>query len=141
MGGNRRSARGLGDGGSSRRPVEIRSLVPSAPFAGLADRFGEETRVLFVVEGPKAVASRRSISVRTLLRRFREGGPSPTRVRRKCRAEIVAALLRRGLPVAEVARAVGLSGPQSLGRFAQSFFGLAPTKLRNALKERRPDDC
>ena len=116
--------------------VEIRSLVPSDPFAGLGTRFGEETRVLFVVEGPKAVAVRRSISVRTLLRRFREGGRSLARVRRECRADVVAVLLESGLPVGKTARAVGLSGSQALARFVRSCFGLTPTELRDERRRR-----
>ena len=108
-------------------PVEIRSLMPADPFAGLTPRFGDDTKVLFVVEGPKAVAVRRNISVRTLLRRFREGGRSLSRVRQECRADLVAILLESGVPVGAVARAVGLSGSQALGRFVRSCFGLTPT--------------
>jgi len=101
------------------RSVEIRSLIPGDPFAGLRPRFGANTKVLFVVEGPKAVAVRRNISGGTLLRRFREEGRSLSRVRQECRADLVANLLERGVPVGAVARAVGLSGPQALGRFAR----------------------
>lgn len=116
--------------------VEIRSLVPADPFAGLVPRFGDDTKVLFVVEGPKAVAVRRRISVRTLLRQFREGGRSPSRVRQECRADLVAVLLEGGVPVATVARAVGLSGSQALGRFVRSCFGMTPTGLGAELRRR-----
>jgi AraC-like DNA-binding protein len=116
--------------------VEIRSLMPADPFAGLSPRFSDDTKVLFVVEGPKAVAVRRNISVRTLLRRFREGGRSLSRVRQECRADLVAVLLEGGVPVATVARAVGLSGSQALGRFVRSCFGLTPTGLRTELRRR-----
>ena len=118
------------------RSVEIRSLIPADPFAGLTPRFGDDTKVLFVVEGPKAVAVRRNISVRTLLRRFREGGRSLSRVRQECRADLVANLLESGVPVGAVARAVGLSGPQALGRFVRTCFGLTPTRLRAELRRR-----
>ncbi len=114
--------------------VEIRSLIPADPFAGLTPRFSDDTKVLFVVEGPKAVAVRRNISVRTLLRRFHEGGTNPSRVRQECRAGIVAILLERGLPVDSVARAVGLSGAQALGRFVRACFGLTPSRLREELR-------
>ena len=126
------------DAGPAHRhpPVEIRSLMPADPFAGLTPRFGDDTKVLFVVEGPKAVAVRRNISVRTLLRRFSEGGRSFSRVRQECRADLVAVLLERGVPVGAVARAVGLSGPQALGRFVRSCFGLTPTGLRTELRRR-----
>jgi AraC-like DNA-binding protein len=120
---------------SPSAPVEIRSLVPSAPFAGLSARFGDDTKVLFVVEGPKAVAARRNVSVRTLLRRFRENGTSPSRARQECRSDLVVALLAGGASVAAVARAVGLSGPQALGRFVRSCFGLTPSQLRERLQE------
>lgn len=116
--------------------VEIRSLVPSDPFAGLSPRFGDDTKVLFVVEGPKAVAVRRRISVRTLLRQFSEGGRSLTRVRQECRADLVAALLESGVPVAGVARAIGLSGPQALGRFVRACFGRTATQLRAEIHRR-----
>lgn len=116
--------------------VEIRSLIPADPFAGLTPGFGDDTKVLFVVEGPKAVAVHRRISVRTLLRRFREGGRNPSRVRQECRAGLVAILLESGHPVASVARAVGLSGSQALGRFVRSSFGLTPTRFRDQLRER-----
>ena len=121
---------------SMHRPLEIRSLVPADPFAGLNPRFGDDTKVLFVVEGPKAVAVRRNISVRTLLRRFREGGSSFSRVRQQCRADLVAILLEKGVPVGAVAQAVGLSGPQALGRFVRSCFGLTPTRLGDRLRRR-----
>lgn len=124
---------GPGGGGTV---LEIRSLVPSDPFAGLSPGFGDDTKVLFVVEGPKAVAARRNVSVRTLLRRFTDGGRSLTRVRQECRADVVATLLETGVPVGEVARAVGLSGPQALGRFVRSCFGLTPTQLGAELRER-----
>lgn len=117
-------------------PVEIRSLMPADPFAGLTPRFGDDTKVLFVVEGPKAVAVRRNISVRTLFRRFSEGGRTFSRVRQECRADLVAVLLERGVPVGAVAQAVGLSGPQALGRFVRSCFGLTPTRLRTELRRR-----
>ncbi len=116
--------------------VEIRSLMPAGPFAGLTPGFSDDTKVLFVVEGPKAVAVRRKISVRTLLRRFREGGRSLSRVRQECRADLAAILLESGVPVAAVASAVGLSGPQALGRFVRSCFGLTPTQLRAELRRR-----
>ena len=119
-----------------RPSVEIRSLMPAEPFAGLTPRFGDDTKVLFVVEGPKAVAGRRNISVRTLLRRFSEGGSSFSRVRQECRADLVAVLLERGVPVGAVAQAVGLSGPQARGRFVRSCFGLTPTRLRTELRRR-----
>ena len=117
-------------------PVEIRSLVPGDPFAGLEPRFGDDTKVLFVVEGPKAVAARRSISLRTLLRRFRDGGRTMTRVRQECRADVVATLLEAGVPQTVVARSVGLSGPQALGRFVRACFGLTPTQLGDVLRRR-----
>jgi AraC-like DNA-binding protein len=110
--------------------------MPAGPFAGLTPRFGDDTKVLFVVEGPKAVAVRRNISVRTLLRRFSEGGRTFSRVRQECRADLVALLLERGVPVGAVAHAVGLSGPQALGRFVRSCFGLTPTRLRTELRRR-----
>ena len=116
--------------------VEIRSLVPTDPFAGLSPRFGDDTRVLFVVEGPKAVAVRRSVSVRTLQRQFSFGGRSLTRVRQECRADLIATLLEEGLPVAAVAKAIGLSGPQALGRFVRSCFGSTATQLRARLRFR-----
>ncbi len=114
--------------------VEIRSLIPADPFVGVSPRFSDDTKVLFVIEGPKAVAVRRNISVRTLLRRFHEGGTNPSRVRQECRAGLVAILLERGLPVDSVARAVGLSGSQALGRFVRTFFGLTPSRLRAQLR-------
>jgi AraC-like DNA-binding protein len=116
--------------------VEIRSLMPAGPFVGLIPEFGDDTKVLFVVEGAKAVAVRRNISVRTLLRRFREGGRSLSHVRQECRADLVAVLLASGVPVAAVARAVGLSGPQALGRFVRTCFGLTPTRLRDEMRKR-----
>ncbi len=123
-------------GGCPRQDFEIRSLIPTDPFAGLTPRFGDDTKVLFVVEGPKAVAVRRNISVRTLLRQFREGGRSLSRVRQECRADLVSILLESGVPVGTVARAVGLSGPQALGRFVRSCFGLTPTALGDVLRRR-----
>jgi AraC-like DNA-binding protein len=117
-------------------PLEIRSLVPGDPFAGVEPRFGDDTKVLFVVEGPKAVAARRCISLRTLLRRFREGGRTMTRVRQECRADVVATLLEAGVPPKAVARSVGLSGPQALGRFVRACFGLTPAQLRDELRRR-----
>lgn len=119
-----------------RPSVEIRSLMPADPFVGLTPRFGDDTKVLFVVEGPKAVAVRRNISVRTLLRQFSEGGRSFSRVRQECRADLVAVLLERGVPVGAVAEAVGLSGSQALGRFVRSCFGLTPTRLGAELRRR-----
>ncbi len=131
------SGRGVDRGSACpNRVVEIRSLIPKDPFAGLTPGFGDDTRVLFVVEGPKAVAARRNISVRTLLRRFREGGRSLSRVRQECRADLVANLLEGGVPVGMVARAIGLSGPQALGRFVRTCFGLTPTRLRDELRRR-----
>lgn len=128
---------GVDSGGRCpRHAFEIRSLIPADPFAGLTPMFGDDTKVLFVVEGPKAVAVRRNISVRTLLRRFREGGRSLSRVRQECRADLVSILLESGVPVGTVARAVGLSGPQALGRFVRSCFGLTPTALRDVLRRR-----
>ena len=118
------------------RPVEIRPLVPADPPAGFNPPFSEETKVLFVIEGPKAVAVRRNISVRTLFRRFREGGRNPSRVRQEWRADLVSRLLERAVPVGTVARAVGLSGPQALGRFVRSRFGLTPTRLGAELRRR-----
>lgn len=118
------------------RPVEIRALVPADPLAGLDPPFSEETKVLFVVEGPKAVAVRRNISVRTLFRRFREGGRNPSRVRQEWRADLVSRLLESAVPVGTVARAVGLSGSQALGRFVRSRFGLTPTRLGAELRKR-----
>ncbi len=116
--------------------VEIRSLVPGDPFAGLDTRFGDDTKVLFVVEGPKAVAVRRNISVRTLVRRFKAGGRCMSRVRQECRADVVATLLESGVPQPVVARSVGLSGPQALGRFVRACFGLTPAQLRDELRRR-----
>ena len=116
--------------------VEIRSLIPEDPFAGLNPRFGEDTKILFVVEGPKAVAVRRNISVRTLLRRFRDGGRTPRAFARRVGPDLVATLLGSGVPVGAVARAVGLSGSQALGRFVRSCFGLTPTGLREELRRR-----
>ncbi|MBK9967296.1 MAG: AraC family transcriptional regulator [Holophagales bacterium] len=62
------------------------------------------------------------------------GGTNPSRVRQECRAGLVAILLERGLPVDSVARAVGLSGSQALGRFVRTFFGLTPSRLRAQLR-------
>ena len=133
----RRLGRGVDSGKEPPRPAcEIRSLIPTDPFAGLTPRFGDDTKVLFVVEGPKAVAVRRNISVRTLLRHFREGGRSLSRVRQECRADLISVLLESGVPVGTVARAIGLSGPQALGRFVRSCFGLTPTALRDVLRRR-----
>ncbi len=130
VGHGRRPRRGVEAASAPPHPcVEIRSLMPAEPFAGLTPRFGDDTKVLFVVEGPKAVAVRRNISVRTLLRRFSAGGSSFSRVRQECRADLVAVLLERGVSVGAVAQAVGLSGPQALGRFVRSCFGLTPTGL------------
>ena len=117
-------------------PLEIRALVPGDPFAGLEPVFSDDTKVLFVVEGPKAVAARRCISLRTLLRRFSDGGRTMTRVRQECRADVVATLLEAGVPPKAVARSVGLSGPQALGRFVRSCFGLTPRQLRDELRRR-----
>lgn len=114
--------------------VETHSLVPSGPFDGLVPRFSDDTKVLFVAEGPKAVALRRNISVRILLRRFHEGGTNPSRVRQECRAALVAILLRRGYPVHVGARAVGLSGSQALGRFVRGWFGVTPSRFREELE-------
>ncbi len=127
-----------GDSSSAdgRRLTEIRSLVPADPFAGLFPAFSDDTKVLFVVEGPKAVAVRRKVSVRTLLRHFRLGGRSLVRVRKECRADVAATLLESGVPVGDVARAIGLSGPQALGRFVRSCFGRTATQLGAELRER-----
>ena len=56
---------------ASRGPqdLEIRSLVPARPFERIAPCLGDDTRVLFVVEGPKAVAVRQNVSVRTVVLR------------------------------------------------------------------------
>jgi AraC-like DNA-binding protein len=114
--------------------VEIRSIVPGGPFAGLSTHFSDDTKVLFVVEGPKAVAVRRNVSVRTLCRQFRTGGRSLAHVRRECRAELVAKLLLAGLPVGVIAVSLGLSGSQALGRFVRAFFDRTPTQLRDELR-------
>lgn len=116
-------------------PVELRSIVPGGPFAGLSPRFSDDTKVLFVVEGPKAVAVRRNVSVRTLCRQFRTGGRSLAHVRRVCRAELVAKLLLVGLPVGVIAVSLGLSGSQALGRFVRACFHCTPTELRDALRK------
>ena len=135
--GGREPGRGVdGSRPNSAGALEIRSLVPGDPFAGLETHFGDDTKVLFVVEGPKAVAARRSISIRTLVRRFREGGRNMSRVRQECRADVVATLLEDGVPPKEVARAVGFSGPQALGRFVRACFGLTATQLRDELRRR-----
>jgi AraC-like DNA-binding protein len=134
---------GLVARGSARRAVvgveepaegaaaTVASLVPDGPFAGLEPRFSEETKVLFVVDGPKAVAARRNVSLRTLFRRFRERGSTAGRVRQACRADVAAGLLRAGFPIVHVARCVGLSGPQALRRVVRSTFGLTPKELRS----------
>jgi AraC-like DNA-binding protein len=135
--GRRRDRHGSAEASSPHPEVEIRSLIPSDPFAGVTPRFGDDTKVLFVVEGAKAVALRRNISVRTLLRRFHEGGTNPSRVRQECRAGLVAILLERGHAVNTVARAVGLSGPQALGRFVRGCFGMTPSRFREQLRSGR----
>lgn len=134
--GGRRPVRSSEERRTRSGPVEIRSLVPGDPFAGLEPRFGDDTKVLFVVEGPKAVAARRCISLRTLLRRFRDGGRTMIRVRQECRADVVATLLEAGVPQTVVARSVGLSSPQALGRFVRACFGLTPTQLGDELRRR-----
>lgn len=134
--GGREPARAPENRRTKSGPLDIKELVPSDPFAGLVPGFGDDTKVLFVVEGPKAVAAHRNISLRTLLRRFRDGGRTLTRVRQECRADVVATLLESGLSHEIIARSVGLSGPQALGRFVRSCFGLTPRQLRDELRRR-----
>ena len=59
-----------------------------------------------------------------------------TRVRQECRADVVATLLEAGVPPKVVARSVGLSGPQALGRFVRACFGLTPAQLGDELRRR-----
>ena len=101
------------------------------------------TEVLFK-EGPKALAKRRGVSVRTLRRRFLDFGTTLGGFLRARRAALAVQLLAQpGALVRDAARRLGFSSDAAFIRFFKREFGRTPGELRDELappdeKPRKP---
>lgn len=129
------------------QPVEINAQLhadPSTPGAAYArfkrspsgDLTDENLDVLaerLLVHGANAVAAVEGLATRTLLRRLAEGGTSVRSLVLRVRRERALRLLATSMPYAEVAWAIGLSGPISLARFCRREFGTTAGRLRAVL--------
>lgn len=90
------------------------------------DFFAERLLML----GARAVAKAEGLATRTLLRRLAASGTSARSLVQRLRRERALRLLATSMPLAEVARAIGLSGPISLARFCRREFGTTAARLR-----------
>lgn len=86
--------------------------------------------------GARAVAAAEGLATRTLLRRLAASGTSVRSLVLRERRERALRLLATSVAYAEVARAIGLSGPISLSRFCRREFGTTPGRLRAYLLRR-----
>jgi len=132
------------------QPVEINAQPhagPSTPGAAHArfrrnrsgDLTDEDLDVLagqLSALGARAVAATQGLGTRTLLRRLAESGTSVRSLVLRERRERALRLLATSVAYAEVARAIGLSGPISLSRFCRREFGTTPGRLRAYLLRR-----
>ena len=132
------------------QPVEINAQLhadPSTPGAAYArfkrgrsgDLTDENLDVLaerLLVHGANAVAAVEGLATRTLLRRLAASGTSARSLVLRVRRERALRLLATSVAYAEVARAIGLSGPISLSRFCRREFGTTPGRLRAYLLRR-----
>ncbi len=88
--------------------------------------------------GARAVAAAEGLATRTLLRRIAASGMSARSLVLRVRRERLLRLLATSMPYAEVARAIGLSGPISLARFCRREFGTTAGRLREDLLRQAP---
>jgi AraC-like DNA-binding protein len=79
--------------------------------------------------GSKELASRSGVSVRTLRRHFNRDGLTLRGVVCAKRAAVILNLMQAGMPLAGIARRVGLSGSPALARFVRREFGTTPKVL------------
>lgn len=99
----------------------------------------DDSADMLLVAGPKALAKRRRVSVRTLRRQFVRAGTTLSSYLRVARRQGVVVLLRRAdLSFEEVAKRVGLSSAIVLVRFVHREFGATPGALRQRLQVASP---
>lgn len=80
--------------------------------------------------GARAVAAAEGLGTRTLLRRLAASGTNARSLVMRVRRERALRLLATSMPYAEVAVAIGISGPISLARFCRREFATTPGRLR-----------
>jgi AraC-like DNA-binding protein len=109
-----------GDGAAGARPRRAAS---------------DDSLDMLFAAGPKALARRRRVSMRTLRRQFVRAGTTISSYLRVARRESVIELLRRAdLSLGEVARRLGFSSSMVLVRFVRREFGATPGSLRQRLR-------
>jgi AraC-like DNA-binding protein len=82
--------------------------------------------------GLAALARRRHVSPRTLMRRLKQAGTSYQRIVDEVHATLAAELLRHGdLPIAEIAARLGFADVANFGRAFRGWFGVPPGRFRD----------
>lgn len=114
--------------GSSHAGSEVsRGLVDPGSRALL----GQTSEKILTLEGTKALARRKRVSVRTLHRRLAERGLDASTIQDVEKKRLILDLLGTELPLKEIAARLAVSGPQSLSRLVRRLFGTTPGELRS----------
>jgi AraC-like DNA-binding protein len=81
--------------------------------------------------GLEALARRRHITSRTLVRRLKRSGTSYRRIVDEVRAAVAAELLRNSeLPVGTIGSRLGFADPANFGRAFRAWYGVSPRRFR-----------
>lgn len=95
---------------------------------------GQTSEEILTLEGTKALARRKRVSLRTLHRRFAERGLEASSVRDDEKKRLILDLLGTEVPLKEIARRLAVSGPQSFSRLVRRLFGATPGELRERVR-------
>lgn len=115
------------------------NIRDGAPATGQSQPASDDSLDTLLDEGPKALAKKRRVSVRTLRRQFVRAGTTLSSYLLGVRRRGVASLLRHPeLSLAEVARRLGFSSSNVLVRFVRREFGATPGALRQKLQDPAP---
>lgn len=106
---------------------------PEPKRGGLGEVLGETSQLVLALQGTKALARKRRVSVKTIQRRLREVEAKASEVKDERRKRITLELLKTDMPFREVARRLNLSSAPTFTRFVKRLFGITPSKLRRSL--------
>jgi transcriptional regulator GlxA family with amidase domain len=95
---------------------------------------GQTSEKILTLEGTKALARRKSVSLRTLHRRLAEHGLDASAIQDGEKKRLILDLLGTELSLKEIATRLAVSGPQSFSRLVRRLFGTTPGELRSNLK-------
>lgn len=114
--------------GRHRKELRRKTAEASGPV------LGETSEDILTLQGKKALARRKGLSLRTLHRRLSEFGLEASAIQDANKRKSILALLATELPLKDVASRLALSGPQSLNRLVRRLFGATPNEVRERIR-------